>query len=486
MLRKGRFGESADSDIFEYTASLKEDLRLFDAVVQINMAHLKILKEQEIIKKEKSEKIRETLSNLRKKGTEALDLRPEIEDIHMAIEEYVNEKLGEAIGGEMHTAKSRNDQVATAIRMVLREEILSLQKETINFVEKLTEKAEKNTETVMPGYTHLQVAEPTTFAHYLLSYAESFLRDKKRLDNAYSQTNKCPLGACAFAGTSFSIDREKTSSLLGFQEILENTMDATSTRDFALKTMSDLSVLATTLSRMSEEIILWNSAEFDMIQIPDEFSSTSSIMPQKKNPEVAELGRAKSGIITGNLIGALNIMKSVPQAYNLDLQELTPLLWESMEEAKSTVKAMNKLFENLKPKKEKMEENLNQGFPTATELANTLARKEKIPFRKAHQIVGRLSAQMDEKNIETEELTLDDLNSAYEKIIGEKTEISKEEFKNALDPSKSIEKKDVSGGPSQKAVRKEIGKIREKIKAEKRVLDERSESLKKARNNLIE
>ncbi len=270
MLRKGRFEKSMDSDAAEYSASLEDDLRLFGGVVQINIAHVHMLRNEGIIDESDADQILEALSDLWEEGIASLDLRSELEDIHMAVEEYVVKEVGEDVGGNIHAGKSRNDQVSTAIRMVLREEVLEIQELEIEFIEELMSLAEKHTETIMPGYTHLQVAEPTTFAHYLSAYGQAFVRNLERLSNSYEQINRCPLGACAFAGTSFPIDRELTSDLLGFDEISENTMDAVGSRDFSLQVMSDLSITMTDLSRFAEELVLWSSAEFDMLEIPDE------------------------------------------------------------------------------------------------------------------------------------------------------------------------------------------------------------------------
>lgn len=334
MLRKGRFENPMNPDAAKYSSSLEDDLRLFDAVVQINIAHVWMLKDNDIIEESSARQILDALSDLQEESLDNLELREELEDIHMVVEEYVKERTGEDTGGKLHTAKSRNDQVSTAIRMVLREGILEIQELMSGLIDTLTQLAENHLETVMPGYTHLQVAEPTTFAHYLSSYGNAFSRDIERLSGSYEHTNRCPLGACALAGTSFSIDRGTTSVLLGFDGISENTIDATGGRDFVLQVMSDLAILMINISRFVEEISLWSSSEFGMIEVPDDFSSTSSIMPQKKNPVIAELARAKSGRTAGNLLGGLSIMKNLTQAYNLDLQELTPLLWDSVDQAR--------------------------------------------------------------------------------------------------------------------------------------------------------
>ncbi len=484
MLRGGRFEKSMDPDAAEYSASLDSDTRLFDSVIQINIAHAQMLKKQEILKKEDADTIIEALLELQETGTDALDLRPDLEDIHMVLEEYLKKEIGEETAGKLHTAKSRNDQVSASIRIFLREEILEIQKLTVNFVETMLELAKKNLETVMPGYTHLQVAEPTTFAHYLCSYCESFLRDVYRMNQSYKQVNQSPMGACALAGTSFPIDRKLVSDLLGFNKVLENTIDATGSRDFVLQIMSDIAILMTNMSRLCEEISIWSSAEFDMIEIPDEFSSTSSIMPQKKNPVIAELERAKTGRTIGNLIGGFNIIKSLTQAYNLDLQELTPLLWDSLDQIKPTLKVMTKHIEKIKPNPEKMLQHTETGFATMTELANTIVRETELPFRISHNIVGKLASQALKDGKSLADLTIDDLQTASKSINHQEVDISEEEFENALNPSKSVKMRNLIGGPSPKSVKEEISNIENKIEKQKSAIKKKTTNISKFKKNL--
>lgn len=485
MLRKGRFRGSMDPDAAEYSASLDDDVRLFDSTVLVNIAHVRMLKETDVIEESKADKIIGALEDLREKGIDSLDLRPELEDIHMVVEEFVEEKVGEDIGGYMHMAKSRNDQVSAVIRMVLREELLALEQLLSELIKKLVSLSKNYMDVVMPGYTHLQVAEPTTYSHYLCSYSESFLRDLKRLSNSYERVNQCPLGACAFAGTSFSIDRTITSDLLGFDKLVINTMDASGSRDFALEVMFALSALMTDLSRFSEEIVLWSSKEFDMLEVPEEYSATSSIMPQKKNPVTAELTRAKSGQVLGNLMSGLSIMKNLPQAYNLDLQELTPLLWNSVDEAKSTLRVMKGLLGGIRPKPEKMRQNAERGFATMTELANTLVREKNITFRKAHAVVGKMIANAVNDGQTLEELKREDLNSASKEVLGENIELSKKDFKSAMDLDKCIENRKVFGGPSTDSVKKEISYLLDEVEDEMDKVNERSSLLQDAKESLF-
>lgn len=484
MLRRGRFKKEMDPDASDYTSSMDEDARLFDAVVQINMAHVRMLRKCEIIEESEEEKILRTLSDLYEGGIEGLDLRPEFEDIHMAVEEYVTDKVGKEVGGKLHTAKSRNDQVSAAIRMVLREEVLEIQEALIDLIGELVELGSKHKKTVMPGYTHLQVAQPTTLAHYLSSHGQAFSRDLKRLDEAYGIINSCPMGACALAGTSFPIDRGLTSELLGFDGIVENTMDAVGSRDFALQTMSGIAIMMLNLSRLAQEITLWSSAEFDMIELPDEFASTSSIMPQKKNPVVAEIARAEASRSVGELISGLSIMKSLPQSYSLDLQELTPPLWDAVDRSKSSLRVMSKFLESIEPKPEKMREHAKKGFSTATELADTLVREAGVPFRESHEIVGRMVSQALDKGKELDDLSLDDLETASQDVLGEKVELSEEQFSMALDLNGCIESREGAGEPAPRSVERELRNLKEKAKKHRQIVEERKETLSGARAGL--
>ncbi|MFN4133850.1 MAG: argininosuccinate lyase, partial [Candidatus Hadarchaeales archaeon] len=373
ILRKGRFEKGTNAEAADYTSSLEEDIRIFRPAVQVNIAHTIMLFDQGIISKSDASKILKALLSLYEKDPSSMEMPPEMEDIHMVIEDFVAKEAGES-GQRLHTAKSRNDQVVAAIKMALREELVEVCEAISSLINSLVSQAEKNLTTIMPGYTHTQIAEPTTFAHFLSAYAFTFLRDLRRLETTFEFLNSSPMGACALAGTSLPINRGEVANLLGFRRIDENTMDAVGSRDFILHIMSALSIAMTNLSRLAEEVILMSSSEFGMLELPDEFSATSSIMPQKKNPVVPEIVRAKTSWVIGNLMSAFSLLKSLPQAYNLDYQELTPLLWSAVDETKAAFALMAKMFEKLNPRAEVMEARANDGFSTATELANELVR----------------------------------------------------------------------------------------------------------------
>ena len=485
-MRRGRLGRGMEPLAAKFTSSMQADVRIFSPVVQINLAHTIMLAERGIISKKDAVVLLRAFRGLQKKGVSALDMRPELEDIHMAVEEFVVEATDEATGGKLHTAKSRNDQVAAAIRMTLRKELLGTQEEVLGLMTNLIKLAEKNTHTIMPGYTHLQVAQPTTFAHHLAAYAWAFVRDVERLGRAFEKTNSCPMGACALAGTSFSIDRLRVARLLGFERVGENTMDAVSSRDFALEAMTALAILMTNLSRLAEELVLWSSIEFDMIEMPEEFATTSSIMPQKKNPVVAELVRAKTGRVLGNLLGALSVTKALPQSYNLDLQDFTPLLWNSIDETRNSVTVIAELMAAVKPKREIMYKRADKGFATATELADVLVKKAGLSFRDAHTIVGRMVARAVKAGGGVEGLNVEGLQANARELLGEEIRITRAELEGALDIKKCVEARSLPGGPAPKAVERQLKSLKRAVGNHSKLARARKLVIKKAEVKLME
>ena len=485
MLRIGRFGRPMDPAASEFISSMQADVRLFKPVVQINMAHALMLAERRVISKSDVKAILRALRDLYDRGVKALDMRPELEDIHMAIEEFVIAAAGEEVGGKLHTAKSRNDQVATAIRMTLRREILEVQTTLIKLINSLTALAAKHTKTIMPGYTHLQVAQPTTFAHYLMAYAWAFARDLNRLMQAYDQTNWCAMGACALAGTSFPIDPARVARLLGFERVMDNAMDAVGSRDFAVQTISALAILMTNLSRLAEELVLWSSAEFDMIAIPDKFAATSSIMPQKKNPVVAEIARAKVGRLTGDLSGTLATLRALPQSYSLDLQELTPLVWDAVDQTKSSVGMMSKLIGTIQPKADVMRTRAEDSFAAATELADTLVREAGPSFRAAHTVVGKMIARAIKEGKTPSALTLDNLQAACRAVLRREIPLSEQKFKAAWDLGKCVGVRKSLGGPAPASVKRQITQLQKLVRKRENLVRVRAKVIKKAEGKLL-
>jgi argininosuccinate lyase len=369
--------------------------------------------------------------------------------------------------------------------MVLRKEILETEEKTLELVKTMLKLMDKNMDTLMPAYTHLQVAQPTTFAHWLASHAFAILRDTARLERAYDAACSCPMGSCAVAGTSFPIDRLRVAHMLGFKRLEDNTMDAVGSRDFVLEAMAALAIASTNISRLAMELIIWSSAEFGMISLPDEFSSTSSIMPQKKNPVVAEIARARCGKIVGNLAGALAITKALPQSYTLDLQDMTQLLWSSLDGLKETAAVMAKMLEKMEINKEVMAQRAGAGFSTATELADFLVKKEYIPFRDAHAVVGKLIATAIEEGKSIKDIGVADLTKVSEEVLGREIILTEEELKTALDPRECVKTRALPGGPAPKAVQGQLNEIRAQIKSCDKLLRMRRQVLQKAEMKLF-
>jgi argininosuccinate lyase len=463
----------------DYILSLDADKWLFHADVLVDKAHVVMLAERGIIKKVEVAEILKCLTKIEERGNDFIEHElPLYEDVHTAIESVLIKGIGEDIGGRMHTGRSRNDEVATCIRIALREELLVLMKEINELRRAIIEKAAENVDTVMPGYTHLQHAQPTTFAHHYLAHADAFARDFSRLIDVYERVNVSPLGAAAFASTGFSVDRERTAKLLGFDAVLENSMDAVSTRDFVIETISCYANLMTNLSRLAEELILWSSSEFDFVRIPGEYATGSSIMPQKQNPDYAELVRARTGTVHGCLMSVLSICKALPYSYNRDLQEVTPHLLKATEITASSVAVMKGMVEGLELKRENMGKEAQIGFTTATELADTIVRETGVSFRTAHKIVSSLAKKGEGGDLDEVLHGIDDIARG---IIGKKLSeigLTVERVKEALDSASNIEKRDAKGGPAKKEVARMLRVRRTDLKKDEKSKQEKEEKVR--------
>ena len=457
MFRDQRLGESRQ-DVIDYLSSRQADERIFQADLLVDKAHLVMLKEHGLIPAEVSAQIMDALDDLMKRGSQA-DLGAG-EDVHEAIEAYVLGRVGPE-GGRMHTARSRNDEVATCIRLALREEMLELMAEQLSLIGTLIRLAEWHTETIIPGFTHTQHAQPTTLAHHLLAHADAIVRDLSRLEDAYARVNRSPLGAAAFASTGFRIDRNRTCRLLGFDGLVENSMDAVSTRDFILEVLADLSIMMVNCSRLAEELILWSSSEFGYLELDNLYASTSSIMPQKKNPDTAELARGKTGSVLGSLFSALSICKALPMSYNRDLQEVTPHLWRAMDWARSTVRILDGCLSTVKFNLLRLESSSGAGFSTATEIADSLVRTTKMPFRTAHSIVGRIAAAGGRPSL----AELDRISAEIAGYRASERGFSKADLERALDPKSNVALQANTGGPAPAETERMIEERREKIAA---------------------
>lgn len=447
LLEGGRI-TSVRKDVVKFTSSIRSDRRLLKSVIKINQAHVAMMMEQKIIEWSDGIKLLQALSELKLKK-----LKPYLEDVHMAVEEEVIKEVGPEIGGNLHIAKSRNDQVSTAIRMELRQSLVDLTASLIRLQEALINLAGKHVRTVVPGYTHLQPAQPVTFAHYLLSYVDVLDRDLHRLEENYQRVDSCPMGAGALATSSFPIDRDRVAELLGFSEVLENSIDAVSSRDFALETIADLTIIALDISRIVEDLIVWSSPDFGIVELPDRFSSTSSIMPQKKNPDVLEVIRARASHVLGNFVTSAATLKALPSSYNLDLQEITPRLWESLEVVAGSLDMLSKLVTNLKVSKNAFDKPL-LSFSASTELANMLVRKYKVPFRTAHKIVGSLVRTLTEQKLTLSEVTPELVQKIAQDSPGLSLNVSIEDIRESTDPMKLVKTHNVRGGPSPAGVKR--------------------------------
>jgi argininosuccinate lyase len=476
MFRDQRLGESRQ-DVLDYLSSRKADERIFEADLLVDKAHLVMLKEQGLISSEVCSKIMAALDDLMQAGSQSLGLG---EDVHEAIEAHILARVGPE-GGRMHTGRSRNDEVATCIRLALRDEMLDLMREQLSLISALVRLAEKHTETIIPGFTHTQHAQPTTLAHHLLAHADAAGRDLNRLEDAYSRVNQSPLGAAAFASTGFKIDRNRTSRLLGFDGLVENSMDAVSTRDFIQEVLADLSILMVNLSRLAEELVLWSTSEFGYLELDNLYASTSSIMPQKKNPDTAELARGKTGSVLGSLIAALTICKDLPLSYNRDLQEVTPHLWRGMDWVRSTVRILDGCVSSLKFNLERLEKSSGAGFSTATEIADSLVRITGMPFRTAHRIVGRIAASGSSPGM----AELDEIALEMAGFRASERGFSEADLERALDPKSNVALRANTGGPAPAETERMIKNRLERIAAGEERLAERRGRVEKARGELL-
>lgn len=452
LLFSGGRIKSTRKEVLRFISSIKDDVKLLKHVVEINKAHTIMLMEQKIIDKEDAVEILKAL----KLGE--FKIKPWLEDIHVYIEEEVIKRATGTAGENLHIAKSRNDQVATAIRMELRKELIGLMETILSFQTKLLSKAEKHVQTIICGYTHLRPAQPITFAHYLLYHFDVFQRHLQRLVECYGRVNVCPMGAAALATTSFPINRERMAELLGFNGVLENSIDAVSSRDFIIETLAILSMLAIDVSRLVEDMIIWSSPEFNLIEIPDDFCSTSSIMPQKKNPDVLEVIRARMGHVIGNFATCTLVLKSLPSGYNLDFQEATPKLWEALTKINESLNILSRLIAACKPVQNL--ENPNLTFSTFTELIRILFQKYNVPFRTAHKIVGVLVRRLVEEGLKPEDATSEMLKEAAEEVAGLSLKVSEKDIKMSVDVSNFVKTHSVCGGPSPMEVQRMISSRR--------------------------
>lgn len=414
----GRFTKETNKLVEEFTASISFDKKLVAEDIEGSLAHAKMLGECGIIPMEDVEKIVGGLLKIREMAkNNEIEFLIEDEDIHMNVEKKLIELIG-PVGGKLHTGRSRNDQVATDMHLYLKTKTNELISLVENVQEAIVEKSKLHIDTLIPGYTHLQRAQPVSFAHHLMAYFWMFERDKERLKDSLKRVNWMPLGAGALAGTTFPIDRELTAGLLGFETIYPNSMDAVSDRDFILEFLSIGSIIMTHISRLSEELIIWSSQEFRFVELDDSFCTGSSIMPQKKNPDVPELLRGKTGRVYGNLVGLLTVLKGLPLAYNKDLQEDKEGMFDTVETLEGSLKLLAPMIETMKVNGDVMRQALNEDFSNATDIADYLAGKG-MPFREAHEVIGKIVLYCIQNNKYLLDLTMDEYRSFSEHFQGD-------------------------------------------------------------------
>lgn len=427
----GRFKEKIAEDMEIFNSSINVDIRLLPYDIEASLAHAKGLKKAKIITDEEFEQIERALREIKEEKFEEI---PMVEDVHTLVEQMLVEKIGD-VGKKIHTARSRNDQIATDERLYLRNEILKIIDLLSQLNAVLLELSKKHKNKIMPGYTHMQRAQPITFSHHLLAYMEMFKRDIERLKDSLKRVNVLVLGSGALAGTSYDIDRMYVASLLDFKEVSLNSIDGVSDRDFIIEFLSIASLIMMHLSRFSEEVVLWSTQEFNFVELSDQYSTGSSIMPQKKNPDSAELIRGKTGRVYGNLFALLTTMKGLPLAYNKDMQEDKEPLFDTVDTLKGCLKVFIGLLGTIRVNEKKMEEAVKFGYLNATDLADYLVKKG-IPFRTAHDIVGKLVAYAITKNVSLEELNISEFRNFCQLIDEDVYEFL--DLKNILKRRKTI------------------------------------------------
>lgn len=451
----GRFKKEISKTTNDFNSSISFDSRMYREDIEGSIAHAEMLGQCGIITMEESKDIQQGLKGILEdieKGDLKIDM--EAEDIHTFIEGELTKRLG-ANGKRLHTARSRNDQVAVDIKLYLKKEIKEIEELVKGLIRVIANKAEKYSGTVMPGYTHLQRAQPITFGHHLLAYGEMLLRDLSRLEDCYKRMDEMPLGSCALAGTTYPIDRNITRELLGFERITNNSLDGVSDRDFCMELAADLSIIMVHLSRFSEEIIMWCSWEFKFVELDDAFSTGSSIMPQKKNPDIAELVRGKSGRVFGDTMTLLTVMKGIALAYNKDMQEDKEAIFDAVDTVKMCLTAFTPMLDTMRVIPENMRKAAAGGFINATDCADWLV-KNGLPFRDAYKATGELVARCIELGTDLENLPMDE----YKKVC----DLFNDEVYNAISLERCTDDRKAYGGPARENVKYQAELLGEKVK----------------------
>ena len=453
----GRFTKETDQLVYNFNASISFDQKFYKQDIEGSIAHVCMLGKQGILTKEEMQQIVACLEEIRKDVEEGrLEITSEYEDIHSFVEANLIERLGDT-GKKLHTGRSRNDQVALDMRLYTRLEVLYTDGLLKELLETILHIMEENTETIMPGFTHLQKAQPITLAHHMGAYFEMFKRDQLRLHDIYKRMNYCPLGSGALAGTTYPLDREYTAELMGFYGPTLNSMDGVSDRDYLIEFLSACATIMMHLSRFSEEVIIWNSNEYRFVEIDDAYSTGSSIMPQKKNPDIAELVRGKTGRVYGALMSLLTTMKGIPLAYNKDMQEDKELSFDAMDTVKGCISLFNGMLATMKFNKDVMRRSANKGFTNATDAADYLVNHG-VPFRDAHGIVGQIVLYCIDKGIAIDDMSLEELKAI--------SPVFEEDIYDAISMETCVNKRLTIGAPGKEAMEKVIAIEKEYLKNE--------------------
>ncbi len=453
----GRFTKETDQLVYRFNASIGFDQKFYRQDIQGSMAHVRMLAKQGILTEEEKEQILKGLESiLEDVENHRLEITEEYEDIHSFVEANLIQRIGDA-GKKLHTGRSRNDQVALDMKLYVRDEVREMDRLVLDLLKALQKIMEENLHTYMPGFTHLQKAQPITLAHHMGAYFEMFRRDRGRLHDIYQRMNYCPLGSGALAGTTYPLDREYTASLLEFEGATRNSMDSVADRDYVIELLSAMSTIMMHLSRFCEEIIIWNTNEYQFVEIDDAYSTGSSIMPQKKNPDIAELVRGKTGRVYGALVSILTTMKGLPLAYNKDMQEDKELTFDAIDTVKGCLALFTGMISTMRFRKDRMEASAKNGFTNATDAADYLVGKG-VPFRDAHGIVGRLVLYCLEKDIALDDMTLEE----YKAI----SPVFEEDIYEAISMKNCVEKRNTIGAPGAEAMQQVLEENRRYLEQE--------------------
>lgn len=485
-LYRARLKERPSSKTAAFLSSLDDDLRILEEDLDGTEAHNIMLFEKGIMSKQELDSILASLERIREEWHEGkLVLDTKFEDIHELVESRVVEEIGIEIGGKLHTGRSRNDQVAVDLRMRVRKDLLKLSDKLLDLIEVLIQLSEKHYDSLMLLYTHTQHAQVGVYAQYLLSYVDALIRDFERFSDCFDRVNLSPLGACAIGGTSIPINRDRTCELLGFDGLVENSIDAVSSRDFAVETASHLATLMSDLSRISEDLILWSTSEFGYVELSDEFSSTSSVMPQKKNPCSIELVRGKTGIAYGALVNLLTMVKGLNTGYSRDLQETKGPLWASFDAAESSLEILVGVFRTLKVKTDRMRSNITDSYAPAVDLAEALTRDYGLSFREAHRIVGELIRESVKSKVLFNQIKTKTLEEACKKVLGRDVVLSSSLLTTVADAESDLSRRVSVGSPNPSEVRRMIALRKKSAKALRTRLSDRNLKIEKARKRLM-